>query len=75
MGPILQYLVGVPFGLFCLFGGIIGAIGAFGNKWKEDKNNGFWSGIAFLVCAAFGWFILKAILFDGLHFSGPGRYG
>ena len=72
MGPILQYVVGVPFGLFCLFGGPFAAYGAFTNQ-NQPQNNGFLSGMLFLILGPLaGWFILKAILFDGLYFSGSG---
>jgi len=76
MGPILQYVIGVPFGLFCLVWGLGGAWAAFTKTAKEDKNNGFWAGIGALCGAAFGVAILWAILFEGLDFgSGPGRIG
>lgn len=75
MGPILQYVVGVPFGLFLLIGGPFFAYGAFTNQ-NEPQNNGKLSGLLFLIIFPLaGWFLLKAILFDGLDFSGPGRYG
>ena len=75
MGPILQYVVGVPFGLFCLIGGPYGAYLAFTNQNQTPNNNGFVSGMFFLTAGPLaGWFILKAILFDGLDFGGPGRY-
>ena len=41
MGPILQYVVGVPFGLFCLVGGPFFAYLAFTNQ-NQPQNNGFW---------------------------------
>ena len=68
-------MVGVPVGLFCLVGGLFFAYLAFTNQ-NQPQNNGFWSGILFLILGPLiGWFILKAILFDGLDFSGPGRCG
>ena len=76
MGPILQYVVGVPFGLFALFGGIYLAFNAFFNKNEKETNNGIWAGVCFLLLAYFGFWVLKAILFIGLDFGGgPGRYG
>ena len=75
MGSILQYVVGVPFGLFCLVGGPFFAYLAFTNQ-NQPQNNGIWSGMLFLIGGPLlGWFTLKAILFDGLIFGGPGRYG
>ena len=75
MGPILQYVIGVPFGLFCLIGGPFWSYLAFCNKCEKDEHNGFWCGIIGLGGSVFGFFILKAILFEGLHFSGMGRVG
>jgi hypothetical protein len=75
MGPILQYIVGVPFGLFCLFGGVIWASAAFRNKCEKDEHNGFLCGVIGLGGSVFGGAILWAILIHGLDFSGPGRYG
>ena len=75
MGSILQYVVGVPFGLVCLLGSPIAAYRAFTNQ-NKPQNNGVFSGVLFLIFGPLcGWFILKAILFDGLIFGGPGRYG
>jgi len=76
MGPILQYVVGVPFGLFCLFGGVYWSSLAFSNKCKKDEHNGFWCGVIGLGGSCFGFIMLKAILFDGLGpFTGLGRVG
>ena len=75
MGYILQYVVGVPFGLCRLIGGPCWSYLAFFNKCKKKEHNGFWCGIIGLGVSALGFFILKAIFSGGLSFSGMGRVG
>ena len=54
MGPIVQYVLGVPIGLFCLFYGLYAAYGVFMKTNEEENHNGFGAGLAFLVLSAFG---------------------
>ena len=76
MGPILQYLIGVPAGLAMVVCGLYCALRAFTNAAEEEKYNGFGAGIGYLVWVAFGVAILWAILWEGLwHWGQYPRYG
>jgi hypothetical protein len=67
MGPILQYIIGVPVALVCLIGGPFAAYCAFTNL-NQPQNNGIGSGLVFLILGpTIGIFLLKAIFFDGLY--------
>ncbi len=75
MGPILQYMIGVPAGLAMIVFGLYGAFKAFTNTAEEEKHNGFGAGIGYLSFVAFGAAILWAILWEGLwHWGQYPRY-
>jgi hypothetical protein len=76
MGPILQYVIGVPAGFYFLFAGLKGVYQAFTKPTEELELGFFFTVIAGLFAAFLGGAIVYSILFVGLDFGGgPGRLG
>ena len=74
MGPILQYVVGLPFGIYIFLWGIHAVYKSYATG-GDPEAKGFSLWISGICAAAFGGFLVHAILFGELQFSGMGRVG
>ena len=78
MGPILQYVLLVPIGIVLFLWGVRAVYKSYAKAGSPDAPADFsltrlwFSGV---VAAVLGAAIVYAVLFEGLSFGGPGRYG